>query len=272
MKTLIPFSDILTYLPSFTRFQWGRTEKELLNERRLIQQCIIENSLMPLYRRTEEFLDRDGYKQLLECFAALRLKLADEYEIDVVDRSMEQNRFEIAHTLFQRDPSNPIRHLMHNATETWFFYSLEMNIDPTMISDEADRWIEREHIKRVLGIVECPNEHNNRLLEELIDNSHLGGELRIYFRAPLFNLIKENADFNVVHILGPEVFIAVVNSKERTGYDITLPMDLTIPFIRKDLYFDQAMHYSYIDDLHSKDIEHWNDNTSFIPLVKYSGD
>ncbi len=40
----------------------------------------------------------------------------------------------------------------------------------------------------------------------------------------------------------------------------------------QDLYLDQLMPFSYINDLYSKDIGHWNDNTSFTPLSKYMSD
>jgi hypothetical protein len=271
MKLNLTLEDIISYLPANTHFQWSKSENDLLKETALIQECVTNNTLAPINNRAEKFLSGDGYKNLLEHIAALRLRLANEYPIELVDQTIALNRNAIVQTLIRRDASNPIRHLVHNASETWFFYSLEMYIDPQMINDEADRWIERERIKRALGIGNNQNEHINRLLGELIDNSVRGGELRIYFRAPLCSLTKENADFNVVHIWGQEVFIAVVNKAFCAGYDITLPINLTIPFVRKDLYFDQAMPYSYIDDLYSKDIEHWNDNTSFVPLVKYMG-
>jgi len=272
MNAQISIAEIIGYLPAITRFHWSKTQSYLIKQTGLIQECINLNSINPLYTVIDEMLVGEGYKTLLEYIAALRLQLADLYPIAIVDHTIEENLSLIKQTLVIRDPSNPICHFVHNAAETWFFYSLEMNIEASMICDDADRWIERERIKMGLGIHESRSEQANQLIEELIDNSFRGGELRIYFRAPLCHLTKQDIDFNIVHIYGRETFVAIVNSEFRTGYDITLPINLTIPFRRKDLYFDQAMAYSYIDDLYSKDIEHWNDNTAFIPLSKYRGE
>jgi len=272
MDAQINMAKISKYLPATTKFSWTKTGSELIKLSAIIQQCIQKNSITPLYRKLEGILSDIEKKELNAYITEIKEAMSSDFSEDQIEESIMANRSAIYRMLWDKDSVNPIRQLIQNSAESWFFYSLEMNIDINMIHDDADRWIERERVKRALGIQENRSENINALMDELINNSTQGGELRIYFRAPLQSLTKETVDFKEVHIWGREVFIAIVNSDHCMGYDIILPINITIPFKRKDLYFDQAMPYSYIDDLYSKDIEHWNDNTSFIPLAKYSGD
>lgn len=273
MSTQITIEKILEYLPNITKLCWNRFEDSLMKQTDIIQQCVRSNSLIPLYKSMEKNMGEYSCPMMQAYIGELAIKMKLEYPADQVREAIARYDTLIRQVIRERDPYNPIRQFVRHYGDMWFFYSLELNIDKTMIHDDADRWIERERIKRALGVLNNGHQsHNvNQHIDELITNSAEGGELRVYFKAPLHQLIHEKQDFREVQICGKEVFIAIVNPGIGIGYDITLPINITIPFNREDLCLDQAMRYSYIDDLYSRDIEHWNDNTAFIPLARYSG-
>ena len=71
------------------------------------------------------------------------------------------------------------------------------------------------------------------LIEEPVDNATYGGELRIYFNAGFNELVTNDngKDFRTIRFHG-DVIIAVANSFNGSGYHISLPLDITFPFVR----------------------------------------
>lgn len=101
------------------------------------------------------------------------------------------------------------------------------------------------------------------LIEELVDNATYGGELRIYFNAGFNELVTNDngKDFRTIRFHG-DVIVAVANSFNGSGYHISLPLDITFPFVRDRLFVDSQVRYSYATEVCGMCRE-WCDSTSW---------
>ncbi len=101
------------------------------------------------------------------------------------------------------------------------------------------------------------------LIEELVDNATYGGELRIYFNAGFNELVTNDngKDFRTIRFHG-DVIIAVANSFNGSGYHISLPLDITFPFVRDRLFVDSQVRYSYATEVCGM-CRDWCDSTSW---------
>ena len=59
---------------------------------------------------------------------------------------------------------------------------------------------------------------------------------------------KDNGDFKTIHFHG-DVVVAVADSHNGSGFDTTLPLDITLPFNRDNLFVDSQVHYSYASEV-----------------------
>ena len=106
-------------------------------------------------------------------------------------------------------------------------------------------------------------ERPSSVVKELVENATYGGELRIYFNAMFDRLISKDPenDFKSIRFHG-NVIVAVANSFNGSGYHISLPLDITFPFVRDRLFVDSQVRYSYATEVCGM-CRDWCDSTSW---------
>ena len=87
-------------------------------------------------------------------------------------------------------------------------------------------------------------------IEELVENATYGGELRIYFNAMFDRLISKDPenDFKSIRFHG-NVVVAIADSRNGSGHHVRIPLDITFPFRRENLFVDSQVHYSYANEV-----------------------
>lgn len=234
------------YVPQSVSLYYVDYRENLDEHEKLQEKCIRLNALMPL---TEEILEwymdqeNDNQNQFLE-------KIRKMMETDGKLREYEEHLEEIEELLSERNDTDPTDDLIRNSSPTTMFYSLGLEIEGyanETSTREESYVISTNKIRRALNLKKNQFEEQ---LTELVDNAPYGGELRIYFNA-MFNELVTNDndnDFKTIRFHG-DVLIALADSPNGSGYHITLPLDITLPFRRDNLYVDSQIHYSYADEI-----------------------
>ena len=90
-----------------------------------------------------------------------------------------------------------------------------------------------------------------------------GGELRIYFNAMFNDLVSGDSgqDFKTIRFYG-NVVVAIADSRIGSGDHTMLPIDITLPFNRDNLFVDSQVHYSYADEVCGM-VHDWCDSTKW---------
>lgn len=221
--------------------------RENLDEHEELQEkCIRQNDLMPL---TEEVLEwymeqeANNWNQLLD-------EIRKKMERDGKLHEYEEHLDEMGDLFYERNHTDPTDGLIRNSRPTNMFYSLGVKIegyaDGTSNLEESNA-ISYNKIRRALKLKKGQFDDQ---LTELVDNATYGGELRIYFNAMFDDLLTSNKkrDFKTIRFHG-DVIVAVADSHNGSGYHVELPLDITLPFNRDNLFVDSQVHYSYANEI-----------------------
>lgn len=221
--------------------------RENLDEHEELQEkCIRQNDLMPL---TEEVLEwymeqeANNWNQLLD-------EIRKKMERDGKLHEYEEHLDEMGDLFYERNDTDPTDGLIRNSRPTNMFYSLGVKIegyaDGTSNREESNA-ISYNKIRRALKLKKSQFDDQ---LTELVDNATYGGELRIYFNAMFDDLLTSNKkrDFKTIRFHG-DVIVAVADSHNGSGYHVELPLDITLPFNRDNLFVDSQVHYSYANEI-----------------------
>lgn len=199
--------------------------------------------------------------------------------IDEIERKMSENgRYEefkehaeeISDLIYERNDTDPTEDLIRHSTVTNLFYSLGVEIDgynPYGNTRGESEAMACYRIRRALKLKK--GQYDDEILE-LVQNASYGGELRIYFNAMFNKLLTgdSEADFRTIRFHG-DVVVAIADSRNGSGYNITLPIDITLPFKRDNLFVDSQIHYSYADEICSMSND-WCDSTKWETGMKPS--
>lgn len=221
--------------------------RENLDEHEELQEKYIrQNDLMPL---TEEVLEwymeqeANNWNQLLD-------EIRKKMEMDGKLHEYEEHLDKMGDLFYERNDTDPTDGLIRNSRPTNMFYSLGVKIegyaDGTSNREESNA-ISYNKIRRALKLKKGQFDDQ---LTELVDNATYGGELRIYFNAMFNKLITgdKESDFKTIRFHG-DVIVAVADSHNGSGYHVELPLDITLPFNRDNLFVDSQVHYSYANEI-----------------------
>ncbi|KAA4016976.1 hypothetical protein F3D60_31525, partial [Bacteroides ovatus] len=109
-------------------------------------------------------------------------------------------------------------------------------------------------------------------IEELVENATYGGELRIYFNAMFDRLISKDPenDFKSIRFHG-NVVVAIADSRNGSGHHVRIPLDITFPFRRENLFVDSQVHYSYANEVCGMTND-WCDSTKWeTGMIPFTG-
>lgn len=247
------------YVPAKTTLYHVDYNENLDNHEDLQEICIRQNGLMPLVEQVMEwYTDREAASRD-EILEEIRKKM----EADGKRQEYEEHSEEILDMLFERNDSDPVNDLIRNSTLTNMFYSLGVEIEGyaggTNRRRESDA-MSRYRIRRALKLKK--GQFDNQI-RELVDNATYGGELRIYFNAMFNELLTDDCenDFKTIRFHG-DVIVAIADSHNGSGYHIDLPLDITVPFSRDNLFVDSQVRYSYAGEVCGME-NSWCDSTKW---------
>lgn len=230
----------------------------------LQEQCIRKNSLYPLDEESFEWYS----EQLYENTRSEMLEIKKSMEKAGLGSEYDEHEDEIRDMLYDRNDTYPAEGLIKNTSSTNMFYSLGLEIEEYQYGQCHRRqsetyWCNR--IRQVLGLKK--GEYDDRILEMLAAASY-GGELRIYFNAMFNELVSDDSgqDFKTIRFYG-DVVVAIADSREGSGDHTTLPIDITLPFNRENLFIDSQVHYSYADEICGM-VHDWCDSTKWETSMK----
>lgn len=202
--------------------------------------------------------------------AANLLRILDEIKeamfIERRQEEFEKYYNEITELIRLRNDTDPIDSLIKNSSAINMFYSPGIEIEEHI--GRESRAMSCYKIRRALKLKKG---QFDTLIEELVDNATYGGELRIYFNAGFNELVTNDNgnDFRTIRFHG-DVIVAVANSFNGSGYHISLPLDITFPFVRDRLFVDSQVRYSYATEVCGM-CRDWCDSTNWEPDTKLSG-
>lgn len=221
--------------------------RENLDEHEELQEkCIRQNDLMPLTEQVLEWYmeqEANNWNQLLD---EIRKKMKRDGKLHEYEEHLE----EMGDLFYERNDTDPTDGLIRNSRPTNMFYSLGVKIegyaDGTSNREESNA-ISYNKIRRALKLKKGQFDEQ---LTELVDNATYGGELRIYFNAMFDELVTSDkeSDFKTIRFHG-DVIVAIADSHNGSGYHVELPLDITLPFNRDNLFVDSQVHYSYANEI-----------------------
>ena len=216
--------------------------RENLDEREDLQeQCIRNNNMGRLYETVMECYAEQEAESLLKILGEIKEKMAEEKR----QEEFEEHREEITDLILNRSDTDPAEELIKNSAAVNMYYSPGTKIEERI--GKASKAMSCYKVRRALKLKKG---QFDTLIEELVDNATYGGELRIYFNAGFNELVTNDNgnDFRTIRFHG-DVIVAVANSFNGSGYHISLPLDITFPFVRDRLFVDSQVRYSYATEV-----------------------
>lgn len=239
---------ILPYIPLAVSLYYVDYRDDLDEHEDIQQDCVRNNTLLPLYEKIDDWYGEQEAQFCKDELDAIQEKMSE----DGREEEFEEHEDEIRDLLYERNDADPVQGLIKNTRTTNMFYSLGVEIDGYHNDWCGGYRGESEamacyKIRRALKLKK--GQFDDRI-SELVQNASYGGELRIYFNAMFDDLVNSNekGDFKTIRFHG-EVVVAVADSHNGSGFDITLPLDLTLPFKRDNLFVDSQVHYSYASEV-----------------------
>lgn len=234
------------YVPRFVNLYYVDYDENLDGHEALQEQCIRDNNLKELEKKVWEWYAEQEYENLHEYLADIRKKM----EKDGKSSEYVLHKEELEDLLYERNTADPTDDLIRNTSATNMFYSLGVEINAyTYGRNERgeSKAMSRHKVRRALKLKKGQSDDK---IEELLDNAPYGGELRIYFNARFSSLVTcdERNDFRHIRFHG-NVIVAIADSRNGSGYHVRMPLDITLPFRRNNLFVDSQVHYSYADEI-----------------------
>ncbi len=256
---------ITPHLPDYVSLYYVDYRDNLSENEDLLEETLRQNSLDPInFKLNEWWADGDTVRyyidEIQKQLATQGVKLSDEDED------------EIRNWLYEKDESTPVKDLLKNTGSVTMFYSLGLEVDgysepgffaPSVRYSSVAQ--EAYKIRRILGIKKETKEA--KLIESIVNNAHYGGELRIYFKVPIEDILSDTPeeDFKTIHFKG-QCTIAVYHSSGSGDYE-HFEIDKSFPFDRDNLFTSDADKYS-IENCFGM-CSDWLDNSSD-PVFSYA--
>lgn len=234
------------YVPESVTLYYVDYCSNLDGHERLQERCIRQNSFFPLDEQTQEWYLEQEIEILNEYLTEIKRKMLSEGKAEEYGKHEEN----IKELLYERNDTDPSDELICNSSVTNMFYSLGVEIagytEGTNTREESYA-ISYNKIRHALKLKKGQFKEQ---LAELVDNATYGGELRIYFNAMFNKLITgdKKSDFKTIRFHG-DVIVAIADSHNGSGYHVELPLDITLPFNRDNLFVDSQVHYSYANEI-----------------------
>lgn len=252
--SLPTLSQIIELLPKVTSLFYIDYRDSLDNSLEQIQQCISDQSYLPIDEVLDSWTDSTAYESETYLLKELKDDLIRSYDLDDAEAEELINEHEdtLREILRDRDESTPLRDLLRNTSDPVCFYDTGFYIDSeswTWNASEMRSW--REKVKRVFRIPSTDHEHDANI-EMMLAQASYGGRLVVYFRLDLdsdfekfINLDDYNGTrFRNIRFTNPA--IAIIDTSNGSG-DHTYLEGVACSFTldKDNIVLDKTIKYSY---------------------------
>jgi hypothetical protein len=233
------------YIPERVTLCYVDYRDNLDNQTGLQQECLFKNNLGVLYENIW-YLYRD-----LE--ADSMFEYVQEIEEKMMEDGLQEEFYEnediIREAIYERDNSSVVRDLIGNTSNEIMFYSLGVETGDLCYAGSDYNRLLKEDVKAVKKALGIKGKEHDRAIEIMIAQASYGGELRIYFNERFDKFITNTGqDFQSIRFSG-NVNIAIANSDNGSGDCTKLPIDITLPFKRENLFIDREVKYSFAHEV-----------------------
>lgn len=258
-----------SYVPATTSLFYVDYREDLDGHEDLQEKCIRNNNQEAIREAVFDWYADQESKNLTEELDKIEKKMSEDGRYE----EFKEHAEEISDLIYERNDTDPTEGLIGNTTVTNFFYSLGVEIEDydtySGHTREESEAMFCDKIRRALKLKK--GQFDNEILE-LVQNASYGGELRIYFNAVFNKLLSDDPenDFKSIRFYG-DVVVAIADSRNGSGYHIEIPLNLTFPFKRDNLFVDSQIHYSYADEICGME-NSWCDCTGWsVSMNPYGG-
>lgn len=258
-----------SYVPATTSLFYVDYREDLDGHEDLQEQCIRKNNLEAIREAAFDWYAEQERKNLTEELDQIEKKMSEDGRYE----EFKEHAEEISDLIYERNDADPTERLIRNTAATSLFYSLGIEIEDydtySSHTREKSEAMSCDKIRRALKLKK--GQFDDEILE-LVQNASYGGELRIYFNAVFNKLLSDDPenDFKSIRFHG-DVVVAIADSRNGSGYHVELPLDITFPFKRDNLYVDSQIHYSYADEICGME-NSWCDCTGWsVSMNPYNG-
>ncbi len=255
-----------SFVPPSVSLYYVDHREDLDEHEDLQEQCIRKNNLDAIREAVFDWYMEQERGNLTDTIDEIERKMSEDGRYE----EFKEHAEEISDLIYERNDTNPTEDLIRHSTVTNLFYSLGVEIDGYNACSNTRGESETMACYRVRRALKLKKGHYDDEILELVQNASYGGELRIYFNAMFDKLLTgdSKADFRTIRFHG-DVVVAIADSRNGSGYHIRLPLDITFPFRRDNLFVDSQVHYSYANEVCGMSND-WCDSTKWETDMKPS--
>lgn len=255
-----------SFVPPSVSLYYVDHREDLDEHEDLQEQCIRKNNLDAIREAVFDWYMEQERENLTDTIDEIERKMSEDGRYE----EFKEHAEEISDLIYERNDTDPTEDLIRHSAVTNLFYSLGVEIDGYSACGNTRGESEAMACYKVRRALKLKKGHYDDEILELVQNASYGGELRIYFNAMFDKLLTgdSKADFRTIRFQG-DVVVAIADSRNGSGYDITLPIDITLPFKRDNLFVDSQVHYSYADEICGMS-DDWCDSTLWETSMKRS--
>ena len=255
-----------SFVPPSVSLYYVDHREDLDEHEDLQEQCIRKNNLDVIHEAVFDWYMEQERENLTDTIDEIERKMSEDGRYE----EFKEHAEEISDLIYERNDTNPTEDLIRHSTVTNLFYSLGVEIDGYNACSNTRGESETMACYRVRRALKPKKGHYAAEILELVQNASYGGELRIYFNAMFDKLLTgdSKADFRTIRFHG-DVVVAIADSRNGSGYHIRLPLDITFPFRRDNLFVDSQVHYSYANEVCGMSND-WCDSTKWETDMKPS--
>ena len=248
---LLPETISLNYVDYRESFDEHATE---------MQTCLQANNYHALSELSDDWYVDQGWDSVKQFNKEqLRPSLMKSFELSEkkAKKLIKLHFDDIRCNLEDRDDSDVVKDLLGNTGKMIFFYETGISASG-YDGGKFQHRLERMKIKKLLSIT---NSDFDKQIESMLCDASYGGQLVIYFRDKLTNLITEE---ECSHIRFTNATIAIIDTFGGSGGDCCIgnKHSFLLPMVRDHLFVEKAVSYNYTYQVCGM-TEDWCDSTKF---------
>ena len=212
-----------------------------------------ENEVMDYNLDYVDGLKSDAIKEYISTF---REELVSELGEEVVDNDEFKDDFE---EFFSDDISINlnVEDLIRQHGSEIFFYNTGLEIEEPRYDEGIKTSIDK--IKKMLSI---NNGEFDKRLYELIENASYGGDLVIYFKSDITNMLEmKESEMKSIKFSG-DVSIAIIDTNGGSGFDTVIQHEFVLPYNFENIFFEKSIKYNYTYAVCGM-VSDWCEDTAF---------
>jgi hypothetical protein len=239
----ITIDQIKALLPKTVSLHYVDRNSSLDDHTDLIQKCIVQGDLCPLYEQVDDWFIDDHYgfdavKEELIVDMQKSFDIEEEEAEDLFDFYYDELRDAIEN----KDDSDLIKDLFRNTSDFVMFYDTGHYVECAYPFSEEDCVEQLAEIKRVIKL---DSNDYDELIKQMMYQASYGGNLVIYFRESGYDVVRSIEEgCNTISFRG-EVNIAIPNHSCGAGDHTSFKHSLTLPFTKENLFLCREVKYSY---------------------------